>query len=128
VTSGFTYWSTGNFTNTISGPGAVNLMTDPEQDTGPDAPGPDMVYIPPEAVVGTFLADTPVYFAPRADTATNTVIEAGKTMWVYGVDESGAFYKVMLSGKFFWVPVSSMGPTYDEVWNGSPLPAVVAED
>lgn len=90
-------------------------------------PGPDMVEIPSTAVVGAVAADTPVYFAPQAGAATGTTIEAGKTLWVYGVDASGGFYKVMLSGKFFWLPVSSMGPNYDNVWQGTPLPTDVVD-
>lgn len=88
-------------------------------------PGPDMVYIPDTAVVGSFVATTPVHYAPLSDAVSTTVMEAGKTAWVYGVDESGEFYKVMLAGKFFWVPVATMGPNYDSVWNGRPLPTVV---
>jgi hypothetical protein len=88
-------------------------------------PGPDMVDIPSTAVVGAFVVTTPIYFAPQADAATTTVMEAGKTLWVYGVDASGKFYKVMMSGKFFWVPVSTMGPNYDAVWQGHPLPTDV---
>jgi len=88
-------------------------------------PGPDLVPIPTAAVVGAFVVNTPIYWAPRADAATTTVMVAGKTAWVYGVDASGAYYKVMLSGKFFWVPVSTMGPNYDAVWQGRPLPTGV---
>jgi hypothetical protein len=90
-----------------------------------DRPGPDMVPIPSTAVVGAFVVTTPIYFAPQADAGTATVMEAGKTVWVFGVDASGQFYKVMLAGKFFWVPVSSMGPNYDNVWRGKPLPTDV---
>jgi hypothetical protein len=90
-----------------------------------DQPGPDMVPIPSTAVVGAFVATTPIYFAPQADAATTILMEAGKTAWVYGVDASGGFYKVMLAGKFFWVPVKTMGPNYDAVWNGKPLPTDV---
>lgn len=92
-----------------------------------DTPGPDMVPIPDQAVVGAVVSDTVVYFAPQADAATDIVIEAGKTLWVYGVDASGAYYQVMLSGKLFWVPVGTMGPNYDDVWNGTPLPTAVVE-
>lgn len=92
-----------------------------------NAPGPgaDLVPIPDTAVVGSFVQTTPAYYAPQSSAATDTVMEAGKTAWVYGVDASGQYYKVMLAGKFFWVPVSSMGPNYDEVWNGTPLPTTV---
>jgi hypothetical protein len=54
-------------------------------------------------------------------------MEAGKTAYVYGVDASGGFYKVMLSGQFFWVPVNTMGPNFDSVWNGRPLPTNVVD-
>ena len=93
--------------------------------TNAPGPGPDLVPIPDTAVVGSFVQTTPAYFAPQSSAATDTVMEAGKTAWVYGVDASGQFYKVMLAGKFFWVPVSTMGPNYDEVWNGTPLPTTV---
>ncbi len=85
-------------------------------------PGPDMVSIPDTAVVGSFVTTTPAYFAPESDAATNIVLAAGKTLWVFGVDESGGFYKVMIAGKFFWVPVETMGPNFDEVWQGHSLP------
>ncbi|MBI5960081.1 MAG: hypothetical protein HY866_15180 [Chloroflexi bacterium] len=88
-------------------------------------PGPDMVAIPDTAVVGSFVTTTAIHWAPRADAVSTVVMEAGKTAWVYGVDESGQFYKVMLSGKFFWVPVQTMGPNFDAVWLGRPLPTVV---
>lgn len=90
-------------------------------------PGPDMVPIPENAVVGAVLTDTVVYYAPRPDAATGIVIEAGKTLWVYGLDASGAFYKVMLSGKLFWLPAETLGPNYDSVWNGWPLPTDIVE-
>lgn len=90
-------------------------------------PGPDMVPIPDNAVVGAVLTDTPVYYAPHPDAATGIIIEAGKTLWVYGMDASGDFYKVMLSGKLFWLPVETMGPNYDSVWNGWPLPTDIVE-
>ncbi|MBP8972715.1 MAG: hypothetical protein KBH93_02475 [Anaerolineae bacterium] len=95
--------------------------------SGPVAfrPGPDMVPIPEHAVVGLVLADTPVYARPAAGEATSTIITAGKTLWVFGVDGTGQFYQVMLSGRFFWLPVSAMGPNPDAMWNSRPLPTVV---
>jgi hypothetical protein len=91
----------------------------------PQYAGPDMVPIPSTAVVGSFVTTTAIYFAPQADAASTIVMEAGKTAWVYGVDASGQFYKVMLSGQFFWVPVNTMGPNFDDVWQGRPLPTDV---
>ncbi len=51
------------------------------------------------AVVGSFVATTPAYFAPQSDATTNIVLTEGKTLWVFGVDESGKFYKVMIAGQ-----------------------------
>ena len=87
-----------------------------------DVPGPDMVYIPPSAVVGRFLVDTPIYTMPDPSAATTPIMTAGMSAWVYGVDPSGHYYLVMFAGSFFWVPVETMGPNYDDVWNGRPLP------
>ncbi len=89
--------------------------------------GPDLVPIPEHAVGGAFVTDTPIYFAPEPGAATDIVMEQGKTVWVYGLDESRRFYQVMLAGKLFWVPVDTIGPNYDEVWRGTPLPTVVVE-
>lgn len=113
----------------ITGPGSVCLgllgacdVTPPaeEEEELEPVPGPDMVDLPTGSVVGAVVADTPVYFAPEAGAATDIIIEAGKTLWV--IERVDGFYKVVLSGKFFYLPVGSMGPNYDEVWNGTPLP------
>ncbi len=112
--------SGGSYVILSSGPVGTSTTAEP-------VPGPDMVPIPDHAVVGAVLTDTVVYFAPQADAATDIVIEAGKTYWVYGMDESRAYYKVMMSGRFFWLPAATMGPNYDEVWNGTPLPTVVVD-
>ncbi len=122
VTSGFADDQFGPFSNTISGPGTITLGTPAATS---DVPGEDMVDISPEAVVGTFLVDTPVYYAPKADAVTTTVMEAGKTVWVYGVDSSKQYYRAMIAGHFFWVPVNTLGTNPDEVWNNTPLPQVV---
>jgi hypothetical protein len=91
------------------------------------APGPDMVSLPATAVVGSFTQTTAGYHKPDFAATTEIVMEEGKTVWVYGVDVSGAFYKVLLSGVFFWVPVDTMGPNFDAVWNGTPLPTGIVE-
>ncbi len=90
-------------------------------------PGPDMVAIPDYAVVGQFTQTTVALFAPRADAVSNTVIEQGNTLWVLGMDKSGQFYKVVLSGKYLWVPVSTIEPNFDAVWQGKPLPTTVVQ-
>jgi hypothetical protein len=83
--------------------------------TGPAA-------IPSTAVVGKFVKTTPVYSDPIPGSEINVTMAVGKSAWVFGVDPSGQFYRVMLGGALFWVPVDTMGPNYDEVWQGRPLP------
>jgi hypothetical protein len=88
------------------------------------SPGPDTIDLT-GAVVGSVVTSTPAYFAPNAESATTTIIAAGKTLYVFGLDSSQQFYRVELGGAFFWLPVSTMGPNYDTVWNGTPLPTSV---
>jgi hypothetical protein len=83
--------------------------------TGPAA-------IPSTAVVGKFVKTTPVYSDPIPGAQINVTMAVGKSAWVFGVDPTGRFYRVMLGGSLFWVPVDTMGPNYDEVWQGRPLP------
>jgi hypothetical protein len=93
--------------------------------SSPAVPGPDMVALPSGSVVGSFVTTTPAYFAPSTNAVTTITIEAGKTLWVLGVDSSGDFYKVVMAGRYFWVPVDTMGPNFDNVWQGRPLPTNV---
>jgi hypothetical protein len=93
--------------------------------SSPVVPGPDMVALPSGSVVGSFVTTTPAYFAPSANAVTPITIAAGKTLWVLGVDSSGDFYKVVMAGRYFWVPVDTMGPNFDNVWQGRPLPTNV---
>lgn len=86
------------------------------------APGCRPVYLPKGSVVGTFLTDTVAHWAPGKATEPNIVFHAGKTAWVLGVDESGEYYKLAYLCDYLWVPVEAMGPNYDAVWNGAPLP------
>jgi hypothetical protein len=90
-------------------------------------PGPDMIAIPSGAVVGTFLADTPLYYAPDLSSVTTTTMKAGKTLWVFGVNADATFYQVVLSGQKLWVPVKVLGPTAAAPWNGWPLPTTVVQ-
>lgn len=118
---------------TADGPGTTsitNQVISPAGAGSPAAeaiPGPDMVAIPAGAVVGTFTANTPLYFDDNAGSASSYAMEIGKSLWVIGINASGTFYKVLLSGQTYWVPVDNIGPTYDDVWNGTPLPTSVVE-
>jgi hypothetical protein len=89
--------------------------------------GPDMVALPADAVVGTFTQSSVLYWDDNVDAATEMVMETGKSLWVLGTNTGGTFYKVLLSGHALWVPVGSVGPTYDAVWNGAPLPTTIVD-
>ena len=78
-------------------------------------------------MVGAFVSDTPLYFAPRLDAVTGKSIQAGKTLWVTGLSADRAFYQVVLAGDYLWVPAATVGPNYDAVWNGTPLPTTVIQ-
>jgi hypothetical protein len=95
--------------------------------TLPPVPGPDMVDIPAGSVVGTFTQDTTLLFDPSATSQTDSTLHAGQSLWVIGLDSTGQYYQVLLSGVFYWVPVGSLGPNYDGVWNGTPLPTTTVE-
>jgi len=83
--------------------------------------------IPATAVVGAFMADALTYYEPGNLVQPETTILAGNTAWVLGVDETGAYYKILWVCQYLWVPVGTMGPNYDAVWNGTPLPTDVVE-
>jgi hypothetical protein len=96
-------------------------------DPAEPVPGCDMAALPDTAVVGAFVSDAALYYAPTEGASTEEVMSVGKTAWVFGTDESGAFYKIMWGCTDLWVPVAAMGPNFDDVWNGTPLPVTVAE-
>ncbi len=83
--------------------------------------------IPETAVGGAFVADAPVYWKPGELTTPLVTIKAGNTARVIGQDASGQYYKIIWACDFVWVPKASMGPNYDAVWNGAPLPTAVVE-
>lgn len=92
-------------------------------------PGCDVLMrMPSNAVVGSFVADAPAYWAPGQLVENPTLtIPAGKTAWVLGVDSTGEYYQIVWVCDYLWVPRGSMGPNYDEVWNGAPLPTDVVD-
>ncbi len=86
-----------------------------------------LVDIPSTAVVGLFVADANLYWAPGNLTDPLATITAGNTAWVLGKDASGGYYKILWVCKFYWVPVGTMAPNPDAVWNSTPLPAEVVK-
>jgi hypothetical protein len=83
--------------------------------------------VPDNAVMGAFVADAPASWAPGNLTSPLITLEAGKTALVLGQDASGQYYKVQWQCTYLWVPASSMGPDYDDVWLGRPLPTDVVD-
>jgi hypothetical protein len=83
--------------------------------------------IPATAVGGAFVADAPTYWAPGEPTNPLVTIKAGNTARVIGKDASGQYYKIIWVCDFLWVPVNTMGPNYDSVWNGAPLPNEIVQ-
>ncbi len=79
------------------------------------------------SVVGSFVADTPLYWAPGELTNPLITIPAGKTAWVLGTDASRQYYKIIWACSQVYVPVGSMGPNFDAVWNGRALPTSNAD-
>ncbi len=98
------------------------------QSNGPGtapAAGCDTLTIPATAVGATITADTHVYWAPGE--ASEEVFPAGLTLRALGVNSTGAFTKVLFACGYYWVPTSVIGPNYDQVWNGAPLPTGVVQ-
>lgn len=84
-----------------------------------------LMNIPSTAVVGAFVAGAPLYWEPGQLVQPYTEITAGSTAWVLGVDKRGEYYKIIWGCDLVWVPAGTMGPNYDAVWNGRPLPTGV---
>lgn len=92
-------------------------------------PGCDTRISLKDAVVGRVLESVPAYWAPDFEKMTSPEVQIrwNSTLWTFGVDESGEFRKVLLECTYLWVPVDAVGPNYDEVWNGAPLPMTVVK-
>jgi hypothetical protein len=94
---------------------------------GAGASGECAAVLTDTSVVGAFVQDALVYADPGVPSSPAITLPAGKTTWVLGVDESGQYYKIRWACQYLWVPVGTMGPNFDEVWNGHPLPTEVVE-
>jgi len=83
--------------------------------------------IPSTAVGGTFVTNAPVYWAPGELVDPAITLEAGKSARVIGLDASGQYYKIIWECDYLWVPANTLGPNFDAVWQGRPLPTDVVE-
>lgn len=110
----------------------ADIYTPPDDDDdvviAAPVPGCDLAMaMPANSVVGTFVADARLHWSPGAAIEPALTLEAGKSVWVLGLDASGMYYKIILACDYLWVPVGTIGPNYDAVWNGTPLPTTVVE-
>lgn len=93
---------------------------------GAGEPGCDVtIPVPSNAVGATITTTTPVYWAPGK--VSDEVFPAGLNVRAMGVDATGEFTKVVFVCGYYWVPTGTIGPNYDVVWNGAPLPTNVVE-
>lgn len=106
-----------------------NLVTTPFTASA-SGPGCDLLMppVPANAAVGKFIDYAPTYWSPGQLTSPLVTLGAGKSALVLGTDESGAYYKIYWGCSILWVPVDSMGPNYDAVWQGWPLPTDVVPE
>jgi hypothetical protein len=90
-------------------------------------PGCDTtIAIPSTAVVGWFVTSAAAYWRPgQLVTNPPITIDAGKTYYVIGQDQSQQYYKILLGCDFVWVLKSTVGPNFDDVWHGMPLPTAI---
>ncbi len=78
--------------------------------------------VPDTAVMGTFVSDALLHYAPGKLIAPQSSLSAGQSAYVLGIDSTGEYYKIIWVCQHLWVPVDAVGPTYGDVWNGQPLP------
>ncbi len=96
--------------------------------TSTDCGGCDtLIAIPPQAVSGAFTQDAELYWAPGQLVNPLTTIAAGNTYLVAGQDATGMYRQVLLVCTWVWVRADTVGPNYDAIWNGTPLPTDVVE-
>lgn len=110
-----------------AGPYAAAQLSNGPYTTSAEAGCDVLLPIPATAVGGAFVANAPVYWAPGELTSPLVTIPAGNTARVIGQDDAGEFYKIIWVCDYVWVPKATMGPNYDNVWHGAPLPTGVVK-
>lgn len=106
----------------------ADTATTPVDCTGEaSVPGCDTLMALNGAVVGRFVTDTRAYYDPSANTLIVPAIDisAGKTLYVFGEDSTHSYNKVLLQCQYVWVPIGTVGPNPDKVWNNTPLPTAI---
>ena len=82
---------------------------------------------PPSPLLGQgrVVDSSPVtYYAPdlNATTIPAVVLPEGSSWWI--VEARDGFYKLFIAcrGRYIWITADSLGPNFDVVWKGQPLP------
>jgi len=126
VATPFPVGTVNNTTNIIVVSGDPTAVTEAALATAgqPAAPAVPAGKLICDRAVGTFVKDAVGYWGPDLSKPIQPdfVMPAGKTLWVFGMDETQQFYQVLLDAQLFWVRVDTMAPTADAVWHGTPLP------
>ncbi len=86
-----------------------------------------LVPIPSQAVSGAFTQDAQIYWAPGKLVEPLMTIPAGNTYLVAGEDATHMYRKILIACNWVWVLKDKVGPNFDAVWNGKPLPTDVVE-
>ncbi len=121
-----TYDARGNYAVPASVGNSCAVQYNPSATFSGTAAGCDvMMPMTADAAVGSFVANADVYAEPGNLVTPAITLPAGKTAWVLGVDSSHQYYKIVWSCSLLWVKTSTMGPNYDAVWQGHPLPSGV---
>jgi hypothetical protein len=79
--------------------------------------------IPPWAVGGRLLTGSDLYYDDAATASTGVGVEAGKSITVLGRDATASWWRVWWACNLYWMPAEVLGPNFDAVWNGTPLPS-----
>jgi hypothetical protein len=86
-----------------------------------------MLPLPADAAMGTLISNALLYWNPGQLISPAIAVPAGKSFWVVGMDSAREYYELFVGCTPVWVPAEAMGPTYDSVWNGRPLPTAVVQ-
>ncbi|MCC6798749.1 MAG: thrombospondin type 3 repeat-containing protein, partial [Anaerolineae bacterium] len=80
--------------------------------------------MPSNAVVGVFVRAAPLHWAASADALLQPPqsVDAGKSAWTFGLDQTGAYRQILWGCKTLWVPANTMAPNPDATWHSAPLP------
>jgi hypothetical protein len=93
-------------------------------------PGTPPTEIHDKPVVGTFVKAAKTYWAPDENKPVDppVTLYPGMTLWVFGMDSTYTYYKVLLDAAYLWVHADTLSPTNDGVvWHGDPLPNIVVQ-